>query len=121
MPAGGYFSDAEDIARFCQMMLNQGVFHGRRYLSARTIAQMTSKQTGPKIATFYGFGWDTFGHGMWVHGGGYQTMMVIDPQRGFFAVFLVQYGGKLPSPEADGLKSGFVELAARIAAGQTTR
>jgi len=33
IPAGGLFSMADDVARFCQMMANNGVFRGKRYLS----------------------------------------------------------------------------------------
>ena len=33
MPAGGLFSTASDVDRFCQMMLKGGVFQGKRYLS----------------------------------------------------------------------------------------
>ena len=33
-------------ARFCQMILNGGVFDGKRYLSEAAVTEMTSKQTG---------------------------------------------------------------------------
>ena len=62
MPAGGLFSTAHDLARFCQMILAGGVFDGKRYLSEAAVKQMTSVQTGDlKIngndAVGYGFGW----------------------------------------------------------------
>jgi CubicO group peptidase (beta-lactamase class C family) len=50
MPAGGLFSTAHDLARFCQMVLGGGVFNGKRYLSAESVRQMTSVQTGDLIA-----------------------------------------------------------------------
>ncbi len=34
MPAGGLFSTASDTAKFCQLILNGGVFNGKRLLSA---------------------------------------------------------------------------------------
>ena len=46
MPAGGLFSTAADVARFCQMILNGGVLDGKRYLSEAAVQQMTRKQTG---------------------------------------------------------------------------
>ena len=46
MPAGGLFSTAADVGRFCQMVLNGGTFDGKRYLSEAAVKQMTSKQTG---------------------------------------------------------------------------
>jgi CubicO group peptidase (beta-lactamase class C family) len=30
MPAGGYFSNAGDVAKLCQMMLNGGLANGKR-------------------------------------------------------------------------------------------
>ena len=49
MPAGGLFSTAADVGRFCQMVLNGGVFDGKRYLSEAAVKQMTSKQTGDAV------------------------------------------------------------------------
>jgi len=118
MPAGGYFSTGADVAIFCQMMLDGGIYRGRRYLSQARIQEMTSKQTGPANSTFYGFGWDTLGNGIWVHAGGYHTVMAIDPNRHYFAVLMVQYGGKFPSPEGDGLIKGFVNAAAAAVAAR---
>jgi len=77
MPAGGLFSTAADLVRFCQMILNDGVFQGKRILSSAAVRQMTSKQTGDLIKTEYGFGWET-GGGMFGHGGAYATNMTID-------------------------------------------
>ncbi len=92
MPAGGLFSTAHDIARFCQMVLNNGQFEGRRYVSEASVKQMTSRQTAEDLKHAYGFGWkidkDNFGHG-----GAYATNMTIDPKRGLITVFLVQHAG----------------------------
>ena len=60
MPAGGLFSTAVDVSRFCQMIHGRGVFHGKRYLSEAAVAQMTSKQTGDSITEGYGLGWFTW-------------------------------------------------------------
>ncbi len=46
MPAGGLFSTATDLAKFCQMILNSGELEGKRYLSEAAVKQMTSRQTG---------------------------------------------------------------------------
>ena len=37
MPAGGLFSTARDLARFCRMVLNGGSFEGTRYLSEAAV------------------------------------------------------------------------------------
>jgi CubicO group peptidase (beta-lactamase class C family) len=92
MPAGGLFSTAGDLGRFCRMVLNGGVFEGKRYLSEAAVAAMTSKQTGDAVKDDYGLGWST-GGGTFGHGGAYATNMTIDPKRGLVMVFLVQHAG----------------------------
>ena len=67
-----------DVGRFCQMILNGGVFDGKRYLSEAAVKQMTSKQTGKRLKDSYGLGWST-GDGRLGHGGAYSTNMTIDP------------------------------------------
>ena len=57
MPAGGLFSTARDVVRFCQMILAGGELDGRRYLSEASVRQMTSRQTPPALSDSYGFGW----------------------------------------------------------------
>jgi CubicO group peptidase (beta-lactamase class C family) len=46
---GGMVSTATDYARFLQMLLNGGTLDGKRYLSPKTVAFMTSDQLGPGI------------------------------------------------------------------------
>jgi CubicO group peptidase (beta-lactamase class C family) len=92
MPAGGLFSTADDVGRFCQMMLNGGALHGRRYLSEAAVKEMTSKQTADSIKEGYGLGWST-GGGSFGHGGALSTNMTIDAKRGLITVFLVQHAG----------------------------
>jgi CubicO group peptidase (beta-lactamase class C family) len=92
MPAGGLFSTARDLGRFCRMILNGGVFEGKRYLSEAALTQMTSRQTGEYIKESYGLGWST-GGGSFGHGGAYATNMTIDTKRGLITVFLVQHAG----------------------------
>jgi CubicO group peptidase (beta-lactamase class C family) len=74
------------------MVLNEGEFEGKRYLSAESVKLMTSKQTGPDVKDGYGLGWavggDTFGHG-----GAFATDMMIDKRRGLIEVYLVQHAG----------------------------
>jgi CubicO group peptidase (beta-lactamase class C family) len=92
MPAGGLFSTARDVARFCQMVLNGGILEGKRYLSEAAVREMTSKQTGPGIRDSYGLGWST-GGGHFGHGGAFATNMDIDTGRGLITVFMVQHAG----------------------------
>jgi CubicO group peptidase (beta-lactamase class C family) len=92
MPAGGLFSTAADVARFCQMMLNRGELDGRRYLSEAAVAQMTTRQTPDTVKEKYGLGL-SIGDGEFGHGGAYATNMTIDPQHGLVFVWMVQHAG----------------------------
>ncbi len=100
MPAGGLFSTARDVAKFCQMILNGGELGGKRYLSENALKMMTSKQTGDAIKESYGFGW-TVGPGWAGHGGAEATNMEINRESGLIFVFMVQHAG-FPN---DGAKS----------------
>lgn len=91
MPAGGLFSTAGDVGRFCQMILNGGVYEGKRYLSQDAVKQMTSKQTG-QLQQSWGLGWSTGGDSFG-HGGAHATNMTIDPKRGLIRVWMVQHSG----------------------------
>jgi CubicO group peptidase (beta-lactamase class C family) len=92
MPAGGLFSTAADVARFCRMILRGGELDGRKYLSESAVHEMTRRQTPLEISESYGLGWrvapDGFGHG-----GAYSTDMTIDAARGRVLVYLVQHVG----------------------------
>jgi len=92
MPAGGLFSTATDVAKFCQMALSGGVFEGKRLLSEKAVADMTTRQTPPNIEQSFGLGWgvgeDTFGHG-----GALSTDMVVNRKHGLILVYLVQHAG----------------------------
>ena len=50
-PAGGLFSTAVEISRFCQMLLNGGTYQGKRYLSDAAVKEMSSLQTGDLTVT----------------------------------------------------------------------
>jgi len=92
MPAGGLFSTANDVGRFCQMILNGGVYQGKRYLSEAAVKEMTTKQTGDALKEAYGLGWST-GGGTFGHGGAFATNMTIDAKRGLITVWMVQHAG----------------------------
>jgi CubicO group peptidase (beta-lactamase class C family) len=92
MPAGGLFSTAQDVAKFCQMILSGGQLNGKRYLSENAVRMMTSKQTGDAVQENYGFGW-AVGPNWTGHGGAESTNMEIDRQYGLIFVFMVQHAG----------------------------
>ncbi len=115
-PAGGLFSTAADVAAFGQMLLNAGESHGKRYISIKSLQQMTSTQTAKLIdkekgERGYGFGFSTT-HALRPdtdpstltpagHGGAYATDLWIDPEHQLVLVYLVQHAGY---PNNDGGK-----------------
>ncbi|MCA9043666.1 MAG: beta-lactamase family protein [Planctomycetaceae bacterium] len=92
MPAGGLFSTASDMVRFYQMLANGGELDGRRYVSANSVARLTSKQTPDGVQTEYGFGFSTGGN-RFGHGGAYSTNSYFDKDQGLIFIWLVQHAG----------------------------
>ncbi|HTH49938.1 MAG TPA: serine hydrolase domain-containing protein [Candidatus Limnocylindria bacterium] len=89
MPAGGLFSTARDVARFCQFILNQGIWEGKRFLSSVAISEMTSNQVLDDDWS-YGLGWFVEAkNGRIGHGGADGTAMWIYPSKHLFTVWMV--------------------------------
>ncbi len=105
---GGLAGTAEDYWRFCQMLLNGGVFEGTRVLAPRTIALATTDQLGgieDRARTWrgpsgYGYGF-AVAHDPEVTGtmlpagaydwsGGFGTQFWVDPETEIVAVFMTQ-------------------------------
>jgi CubicO group peptidase (beta-lactamase class C family) len=105
----GLFSTAEDVAKFYQMMLNQGSLNGKRILKAGTVAEMTRKQTGdltarPGMPWGLGFcvvedpskmaGNSVLAPNSFGHGGAFSTASWADPARNRIWVLMFQRDGK---------------------------
>ena len=92
----GVFSTAPDLAAFCQMLLNGGVYAHRRILKRATIAQFTAPQ--PLSNGTRTLGWavptegSSSGHYFSTHSFGHTgftgTSIWIDPDRQLFVVLL---------------------------------
>lgn len=54
----GLFSTADDLASFCQMLLNGGTINGKRIMSAAAIARMTAPNVIAEDGSARGLGWD---------------------------------------------------------------
>ncbi len=111
-PGGsGLVGTVGDYARFAQMLLNGGIFEGRRYLKPETIALMASDHIGPETGigrdyAYYPGATSGFGLGFAVRTsvppntswplGEYRwdgvagTFFFIDPKDDMFAIFMVQ-------------------------------
>ena len=105
----GLFSTAADVARFYQMILNQGQFNGRRILKPETVVEMIRKQTGD-LAARPGMPWGlgfsvvenpaameanaVLSPGSFGHGGAYSTQSWADPVKGLIWIVMFQRTGK---------------------------
>ena len=94
VPAGGLFSTAADVVRFCRMILSGGRAGSKTYLSEASVAEMTCRQTPDAWTDSYGLGWDV-GPDSYGHAGAQGTQMRVDPGRGLITVYLVQHDGYL--------------------------
>jgi uncharacterized protein YbbC (DUF1343 family)/CubicO group peptidase (beta-lactamase class C family) len=95
----GLFSTADDLAVFCQMLLNGGVYNGTRILGPLTVATMTQPRAVSETGATRGLGWDIassfstnkgdlFPLGSFGHTGFTGTSIWIDPASDSFVVFL---------------------------------
>ena len=95
----GLFSTADDLAIFCQMIMNGGEYGGVRILSPLTVAEMTRPRQVTEDGGARGLGWDIntsfssnrgdlFPVGSFGHTGFTGTSIWIDPASETFVVFL---------------------------------
>jgi len=95
----GLFSTADDLAIYCQMILNGGTYGGVRILSPLTVAEMTRPRVVASNGATRGLGWDMnttfssnrgdlFPLGSFGHTGFTGTSIWIDPASEMFVVFL---------------------------------
>jgi CubicO group peptidase (beta-lactamase class C family) len=105
-PGWGMYSTAEDLLHVYRMMLSNGVYEGRRYLSPFSVHLMTEAHTtgihpvGWMRGADYGLAWEVVtdplgelaGHlkGTYGHGGAFGTQGWIDPASGLISILLVQ-------------------------------
>jgi len=116
MPEGGLFATAQDMAAFYQMMLNGGVYKGKRLLSKASVEVMTAWHTEDTRRN-WGLGWSLMrtpgsmlsltSEKAYGHAGALGTFGWVDPARQMVGVFLVQAFG-LP---VDSARNIFVEVA----------
>lgn len=115
MPAGGLFSTAADVSKFCRMILNGGVLDGKRYVSPASLKAMTGVENGGMEKQDYGFGWFISKSGFG-HGGAFKNAMDIDTATGRILIFMVQQDGAWGTPEGDGMISRLDKLADDVVA-----
>jgi uncharacterized protein YbbC (DUF1343 family)/CubicO group peptidase (beta-lactamase class C family) len=95
----GLFSTADDLARFCRMLVGGGTLGDRRVLSPLTIRKMSSPSTPPTERNVRGLGWDLdskysanrgdlFPSGSFGHTGFTGPSLWLDPMSGLYVIFL---------------------------------
>jgi uncharacterized protein YbbC (DUF1343 family)/CubicO group peptidase (beta-lactamase class C family) len=95
----GLFSTADDLAIYCQMILNGGISGGIRILSSSSVAQMTKPRAVAEDGSARGLGFDMnssfsanrgdlFPLGSFGHTGFTGTSIWIDPSSETFVIFL---------------------------------
>jgi CubicO group peptidase (beta-lactamase class C family) len=101
---GGLVSTAYDYLRFCQMLLNQGQYEGKRLLSRKTVQLMSNDNLGtiPGMGPGVGFGLGFAvskapgeagmlgSPGEYNWGGAAGTKFWIDPQEELIGIFMIQ-------------------------------
>lgn len=92
----GLFSNAPDLAKFLQMILQKGFFNGKQFIKPETVELFTKKQSDQSTR---GLGWDTkspegssagkyFSILSWGHTGYTGTSVWTDPELNAFVILL---------------------------------
>ena len=134
MPAanGGLFSTAMDYARFCQMLLGNGSFHGKRILSEEAVRILRTPSTKDLVTGFTnGNAWGVgvcvvrepqgatsmLSPGTFGHGGAYGTQAWIDPVQGRAYILMVQRANFANADDSD-VRRAFQEIASKLPKGR---
>jgi hypothetical protein len=86
-PAGAINSNAVDMAMWLRLMLSGGVFEGKRLVSEKSFADLTTKQITVAGTTGYGLGWgvtDWHEHKVLTHSGGidgFNSVVAVMPDQ----------------------------------------
>ncbi len=123
----GLFSTADDLAIYCQMILNGGQYRGVRILGPLTVAEMTRPRLVSDAGWTRGLGWDIntsfstnrgdlFPLGSFGHTGFTGTSLWIDPASQMFVIFL----SNRVHPDGKGDVASLRGRVASIAAGAVT-
>ncbi|MGO9241797.1 MAG: serine hydrolase domain-containing protein [Bryobacteraceae bacterium] len=122
-PGFAMYSTAADLVKFYQMMLNKGVYNGKRMLSASAVEAMSTVQTGQikagwDVGTGFGLTWEVtkdpwgtvggLSYGAFHHGGAFGTFGYIDPKKDLVGVYMIQWNG----PNGKMARESFTQIGA---------
>ena len=136
LPNGGLYSTGRDYARFCQLLLGEGVFEGRRILSVAAVQALRTPLTGDLPTGFFqseahgqygrNYAWGPgtcilqqphpglaamLSPGTFGHGGAWGTQAWIDPVKGVAYILMVQRSN-FPNSDASVVRLAFQQAAA---------
>jgi uncharacterized protein YbbC (DUF1343 family)/CubicO group peptidase (beta-lactamase class C family) len=134
----GLFSTADDLARFCQMMLDGGAIAnasgqaaGRKIFAAEMVERMTLPENPPWVPSLRGYGWDIdsayssprgelFPMGSYGHTGFTGTSVWIDPASHTYVVLLTNAVHPYRRPAISSLRSKVATVVAASVGVQST-
>ena len=119
----GLFSTADDLARFCEMMLRKGQLDGTRLFSPLTVEKFTTPQSPAEQPILRGLGWDIdsqfsgnrgdlFPIGSYGHTGFTGTSIWIDPVSDTYVILLANSVHPFRRPAITGLRGKVATIAA---------
>ncbi|MEO5819292.1 MAG: serine hydrolase, partial [Vicinamibacteraceae bacterium] len=123
----GLFTTADDLGRFCRMLLGQGTLDGTRILSPLTVARMLAPSTPAAEPNVRGLGWDLdssfssnrgelFPIGSFGHTGFTGTSVWIDPATSTYVVVLSNRVHPEGKGDATPLRARLATIAAAASA-----
>lgn len=126
----GLFSTADDLGRFCQMMLDQGAWHGAHLFSPLTVEKFTTPQSPPDQPILRGLGWDIdspysgergdlFPIGSYGHTGFTGTSLWLDPASRTFVILLANSVHPHLRPSITSLRGRVATIVAAAVGVQT--
>ncbi len=119
----GLFSTADDLARFCEMMLRKGERNGTRLFSPLTVEKFTTPESPADQPILRGLGWDIdspfsgnrgelFPIGSYGHTGFTGTSIWIDPVSDTYVILLANGVHPFRRPSITGLRGKVATITA---------
>ena len=119
----GLFSTADDLARFCEMLLRKGELDGTRLFSPLTVEKFTTPQSPADQPILRGLGWDIdsqfsgnrgdlFPIGSYGHTGFTGTSIWIDPVSDTYVILLANSVHPFRRPAITGLRGKVATITA---------
>jgi len=128
----GVFSTADDLAKYCEMLLGGGELAGVRIVSPQTIERFTTPNSPPDQVVRRGLGWDIdspysaprgelFPVGSYGHTGFTGTSMWLDPASKTYVILLTNSVHLAPGRNINSIRAKVATIAGSAFAGDRVR